>query len=79
MIYLQEYQDLKMELLKTNQITAERILRCIVALFLIPAPMVLGFSTYTFVICGVGIILLFNAISGACMIYKVFGVDTCQT
>ena len=68
-----------MELFRTNQNKAERILRFIVSLFLIPAPMVLGFSTYTFVICGVGIILLFNAISGACMIYKVFGVNTCQT
>ena len=68
-----------MELFRTNQNKAERILRFIVSLFLIPAPMVLGFSTYTFVICGVGIILLFNAISGACMIYKVFGVSTCQT
>ena len=68
-----------MEIFKTNQNKAERILRFIVSLFLIPAPMVLGFSTYTFVICGVGIILLFNAISGACMIYKVFGVNTCQT
>ena len=68
-----------MELFRTNQNKAERILRFIVSLFLIPAPMVLGLSTYTFVICGVGIILLFNAISGACMIYKVFGVNTCQT
>ena len=39
----------------------------------------LGSSTYTFIICGVGAILLFNAISGACMIYKIFGVDTCKT
>ena len=68
-----------MELFKTNLNKAERVLRFIVSLFLIPAPMVLGLSTYTFVICGVGIILLFNAISGACMIYKVFGVNTCQT
>ena len=68
-----------MELFRVNQNKAERILRFIVSLFLIPAPMVLSFSTYTFVICGVGVILLFNAISGTCMIYKVFGVDTCQT
>ena len=66
-----------MELFKTNQNKAERILRFIVSLFLIPAPIIQ--STYTFIICGVGAILLFNAISGSCMIYKVFGVDTCQT
>ena len=68
-----------MELFKTNQNKAERILRFIVSLFLIPAPIILGSSTYTFIICSVGAILLFNAISGACMIYKVLGVDTSQT
>ena len=68
-----------MKLFKTNQNRAERILRFIVSLFLIPSPIILGASTYTFIICGVGAILFFNAISGACMIYKVFGVDTCQT
>ena len=68
-----------MELFRTNQNKAERILRFIVSLFLIPTPIILGSSIYAFVICGVGAILLFNAISGACMIYRVFGIDTCQT
>ena len=68
-----------MEIFKTNQNKAERILRLIVSLFLITAPIILGSSTYSFIICCVGAILLFNAISGACMIYKVFGVDTCKT
>ena len=68
-----------MELFKTNQNKAERILRLIVSLFLIPAPIISGSSTYTFIICSVGAILLLNAITGACMIYKVFNVDTCQT
>ena len=68
-----------MELFKTNQNKAERILRFIVSIFLIPAPMILSLNTYTMIIGGVGLILLFNALSGACMIYKVFGVDTCKT
>ena len=68
-----------MKLFKTNQNRAERILRFIVSLFLIPAPIILDSNTYTLIICGVGGILLFNAISGACMIYKIFGVDTCKT
>ena len=68
-----------MKLFKTNQNKAERILRLIVSLFLIPAPIFLDSSLYTLIICCVGGILLFNAISGACMIYKVFGVDTCKT
>ena len=67
-----------MEIFIKNQNKAERILRFIVSLFLIPAPTILGSSTYAFIISGVGAILLFNAISGACMIYKIFGVDTCK-
>ena len=67
-----------MELFKTNQNKTERILRFIVSLFLIPTPIILGSSTYAFIISGAGAILLFNAISGACMIYKIFGVDTCK-
>ena len=67
-----------MELLRKNQNKAERILRFIVSLFLIPTPIILGSSTYAFIMSGAGAILLFNAISGACMIYKIFGVDTCK-
>ncbi len=67
-----------MELFKTNQNTAERVLRFIVAMFLVPAPFLLGFTTYTIVLFSVGVILLFNAIVGTCMIYKLMGVDTCK-
>tara|TARA_B100001250_G_scaffold336476_1_gene302975 strand:+ start:482 stop:688 length:207 start_codon:yes stop_codon:yes gene_type:complete len=67
-----------MDLLKTNQNKSERILRLIVSLFLLPAPMLLGQSLYALVLCSIGGILLFNALSGACMIYKIFGVDTCK-
>ena len=68
-----------MDLLKTNQNKAERFLRLIVSLFLLPAPMLLGSSLYTLILCSIGGILLFNALSGACMIYKIFGVDTCKS
>ena len=68
-----------MDLLKTNQNKSERILRLITSLFLLPAPMLLGQSLYTLVLCSIGGILLFNALSGACMIYKIFGVDTCKS
>ena len=67
-----------MELFKTNQNTAERVLRFIVAIFLVPAPLLLGFTTYAIILCSVGVILLFNAIVGTCMIYKLMGVDTCK-
>tara|TARA_A100001388_G_scaffold272392_1_gene252626 strand:+ start:584 stop:790 length:207 start_codon:yes stop_codon:yes gene_type:complete len=67
-----------MELFKTNQNNAERILRFIVAMFLVPAPLLLGFTTYAIILCSVGFILLFNASVGTCMIYKLLGVDTCK-
>ena len=67
-----------MEMFKTNQNNAERVLRFIVAMFLVPAPLVLGFTTYAIVLCSVGAILLFNALVGTCMIYKLMGVDTCN-
>ena len=67
-----------MELFKTNQNTAERVLRFIVAMFLVPAPLLLGFTAYAVVLCSVGSILLFNALVGTCMIYKLMGVDTCK-
>ncbi len=65
-------------MLKTNQNNAERILRFIVALFLVPAPLVLGSTLYSLLLCSVGVILLFNALVGTCMIYKILGVNTCN-
>ena len=67
-----------MEMLKTNQNNAERILRFIVALFLVPAPLVLGSTLYSLLLCSVGVILLFNALVGTCMMYKILGVNTCN-
>ena len=67
-----------MDLFKTNQNKAERFLRLIVSLFLLPSPMLLGLSLYPLILCSIGVILLFNALSGACMIYKILGVDTCK-
>ncbi len=62
---------------ETNQNKPERVLRFLVALVLLPAPFLLEQSTYTLIAGGVGAILMFNALSGACMTYKVFGVNTC--
>ena len=36
-----------MELFKTNQNNPERVLRFIVAVFLVPAPLIFGFTTYS--------------------------------
>ena len=67
-----------MKILQTNQNNAERALRFIVALFLIPTPLVLGSASYSLLLCSVGVILLFNAVVGTCMIYKILGVNTCK-
>jgi hypothetical protein len=63
-------------MLSTNQNTPERILRLILSAVLLPAPFVVGQSPYSMLAAGVGGVMLFNALSGACMIYKAFGVDT---
>ncbi|MAV70964.1 MAG: hypothetical protein CMG04_09645 [Candidatus Marinimicrobia bacterium] len=67
-----------MELFQTNQNKAERVLRFILAVLLIPSPLVLGSNLYSLILCMVGLILLFNALIGTCMIYKIFGVNTCK-
>ncbi len=63
---------------ETNQNTPERILRILIAALLIPAPFLLEQNTYTLIAAGVGGILLFNGLSGTCMTYKMFGVNTCS-
>ena len=65
-------------MLETNQNKAERILRILVALLLLPAPFIMTQGIYTYILTAVGAILLFNGVSGACMTYKMFGVNTCS-
>ena len=67
-----------MKILKKNQNNAERVLRFIIAMFLIPAPLILGFTTYSIVLISISGILFFNALTGTCMIYKIMGIDTCK-
>ena len=61
-----------------NQNKPERILRFILAVLMLPAPFLMGAEAYSVTIASVGGVLLFNAVSGACMTYKVFGVNTCS-
>ena len=63
--------------MNTNQNKSERITRFIIALFLLPAPIIFGYSELAIVQALVGAILLFNAISGICVIYGIFGINTC--
>ena len=63
---------------ETNQNKPERILRFLLAMVLLPAPFIVGQTAYGVIAGVVGAVLLFNAISGACMTYKAFGVNTCE-
>jgi len=63
---------------ETNQNISERIQRFIVSLFMIPGVFLLDYSLYGMILSSVGFILLFNAVIGTCMIYKVLGINTCD-
>ena len=63
---------------ETNQNKPERILRFLLAMVLLPAPLFVGQTAYGILAGVVGAILLFNAVSGACMTYKAFGINTCE-
>lgn len=67
-----------MKLFVTNQNKPERVLRLILAAFTLPSPLILSWTTYSYVMCAVGGILLFNAVVGTCYIYRVLGVNTCK-
>ena len=68
-----------MDKTKTNQNKAERILRLLISLFLIPTPFFLGTaSLYSILLCIIGFILLFNSISGTCYTYMIFVIITCE-
>ena len=54
----------------TNQNNSERILRLILSLLLLPATFLIGKSNYSLILTAVVCILLFNSISGTCVIYK---------
>ena len=62
----------------TNQNTAERVVRFIVAIFLLPAPLVYNNNPFAIGQAIVGSILIFNAFSGMCVIYRFFGANTCK-
>ena len=67
-----------MTLFTTNQNNSERVLRFILSVFLIPAPIVYQYDPlFDSPGCCWGI-LLFNAISGICVIYRFFGANTCK-
>jgi len=66
-----------MKIIITNQNNAERITRFIISLFLLPSPLIFGYEIFPIIQSVLGGILLFNALSGMCTIYRLFGANTC--
>ena len=67
-----------MKLFITNQNTAERVVRFIVSLFLVPSPLIYENNIFAISQSIIGGILMFNAFSGMCVIYRIFGANTCR-
>ncbi len=65
-------------MITVNQNKAERVLRLIVAAAILPAPLVMGATAYPLALAALGAVLLFNALSGACLTYQALGVSTCS-
>jgi len=67
-----------MKFIVTNQNKEERVVRFIVSVFLLPAPFIYQNNLSSITQSLIGGILLFNAFSGMCVIYRFFDVNTCK-
>ena len=67
-----------MKIIINNQNKTERLARFIISIFLIPAPFIYDYTTFSIIQFILGSVLLFNAISGMCAIYRFFGINTCK-
>jgi len=56
----------------------ERWARAIVSLFLIPSAFVYGYKLFPLLQSFVGLIFIYNAVSGICWISRLFGIKTCE-
>ena len=68
------------KILVTNQSNNERILRAVIAVLLIVAYFAIPSSVNNSIaLIGLGVagVLLFNAVSGNCYIYRALGINTC--
>ena len=67
-----------MKIFLKNQNKSERLTRLIVSLFLIPSPLIYDIDYFSIAQSIVGGVLLFNAVSGMCVIYRIFYINTCE-
>tara|TARA_B100001250_G_scaffold79495_1_gene65265 strand:+ start:836 stop:1084 length:249 start_codon:yes stop_codon:yes gene_type:complete len=73
-------QESGFKMLVTNQSNNERIIRSVIAVVLILAYLAIPSSVNNLIaLIGLGVagVLLFNAASGNCYIYRVLGINTC--
>ena len=66
-----------MSLFEKNQNNKERILRLIIGLLFCIPFFTHGYK-FSYLLLLVGSILIFNAVSGICFIYKAFGYSSCK-
>ena len=64
------------KLFVTNQSNTERIIRAVIAVILIIAGYFVGSPVFEVGLMVAGV-LIFNAVSGNCYIYRMFGFSTC--
>ncbi|MEE2747683.1 MAG: DUF2892 domain-containing protein [Candidatus Thermoplasmatota archaeon] len=64
------------KLFVTNQSNTERIIRAVIALIIIIAGYFVGSPVFEVGLMLAGV-LIFNAVSGNCYIYRMFGFSTC--
>ena len=73
-------EESSFKILVTNQSNTERIIRAVIAVVLILAYIAIPSSVNNSIaLVGLGVagVLLFNAASGNCYIYRVLGINTC--
>ena len=73
-------QESGFKILVTNQSNNERIIRAVIAVVLILAYLAIPSSVNNLIaLIGLGVagVLLFNAASGNCYIYRMLGINTC--
>ena len=73
-------EDSGFKMLVKNESDKDRIIRAVIAVvliafyFAVPSSINATIANIGLVVAGV---LLFNAVSGTCMIYRAFGINTC--
>ena len=67
-----------MKFIVTNQNKAERLVRLVVSIFLLPAPFIYQNNPFAIIQSIISGILLFKAFSGMFIIFSFFGANTCK-